>query len=79
MRWLELFKDYDMSVHYHLGKANVVADVLSRLSISSVSHIDDEKKKLVKEVHQLSRLGVRLVDTPSGVFQFIPVLNHYLL
>ena len=31
-----------------------------------VSHVDDEKKYLVKEVHQLVRLGVRLVDTPSG-------------
>ncbi|WMV24596.1 hypothetical protein MTR67_017981, partial [Solanum verrucosum] len=25
-RWLEFIKDYDMSVHYHPGKANVVAD-----------------------------------------------------
>jgi hypothetical protein len=29
-RWLELIKDYELEVHYHLGKANVVADVLSR-------------------------------------------------
>ena len=47
-----------MSVHYHPGKDNVVADALSLLSMGSVSHIDDEKKELVKEVHQLARLGV---------------------
>src|SRR5512143_1414587 len=29
-RWLELIKDYDMSIHYHPGKANVVADALSQ-------------------------------------------------
>ncbi|KAK1662005.1 hypothetical protein QYE76_050164 [Lolium multiflorum] len=27
-RWLELIKDYDMEIHYHPGKANVVADAL---------------------------------------------------
>jgi hypothetical protein len=29
-RWLELIKDYDLEIHYHTGKANVVADALSR-------------------------------------------------
>jgi hypothetical protein len=29
-RWLELIKDYDLSIHYHPGKAHVVADALSR-------------------------------------------------
>jgi hypothetical protein len=27
--WLELIKDYDLEIHYHLGKANLVADALS--------------------------------------------------
>jgi hypothetical protein len=31
-RWLELIKDYNMQVHYHPGKANVVANALSRKS-----------------------------------------------
>nr|GFA89357.1 putative reverse transcriptase domain-containing protein [Tanacetum cinerariifolium] len=29
-RWLELISDYDCDIRYHLGKANVVADTLSR-------------------------------------------------
>ncbi|GJY28893.1 putative nucleotidyltransferase, ribonuclease H [Tanacetum coccineum] len=28
--WIELFSDYDCEIRYHLGKANVVADALSR-------------------------------------------------
>ena len=36
-RKLELFKDYDCIIDYHPGKANVVADVLSRKKISGLS------------------------------------------
>ncbi|XP_072087356.1 uncharacterized protein [Arachis hypogaea] len=32
-RWMELLKDYDFELNYHPGKANVVADALSRKSL----------------------------------------------
>jgi hypothetical protein len=32
-RWLELIKDYDLSIQNHPGKANVVADVLCRTGV----------------------------------------------
>ena len=33
-RWVELLKDYECEIRYHLGKANVVADALSRKEYS---------------------------------------------
>ena len=36
-RWLELFKDYDCIIYYHLGKSNVVADALSRKAMAALS------------------------------------------
>ena len=59
-RCLKLLKDYDMSVLYHPGEANVVADALIRFSMGSVSQVDEAKRGLMKEVHHLARLGVRL-------------------
>ncbi|XP_055824360.1 uncharacterized protein LOC129892848 [Solanum dulcamara] len=35
-RWLELIKDYDCTIDYHPGKANVVADALSCKSFASL-------------------------------------------
>ncbi|KAH0688918.1 hypothetical protein KY289_016276 [Solanum tuberosum] len=65
-RWLELLKDYDMSIFYHPGKANVVTDALSKLSIGSTAHFEKDKKELAKVVHRLARLGVRLMDSTEG-------------
>ena len=45
-----MLKDYDMSFLYHHGKANVVSDALNRMTMGSVSHIDEEKKDLVRDV-----------------------------
>ena len=40
-----------MSVHYHTCKDNVVADVLSRLSMGSVAHAEEERMELAKDDH----------------------------
>jgi len=50
-RWLELIKDYDLTIQYHLGKANVVADALSRTSVPKVA---------MPLIVDLSRMGVSL-------------------
>ena len=63
-----MFKYYDMSFFYHPAKANVVENALSHMTIGSVSHIDEAKKDLVKDLHRLYWLGVRLEDSLDGCF-----------
>ncbi|KAK1683988.1 hypothetical protein QYE76_044836 [Lolium multiflorum] len=51
-RWIELIKDYDMEIHYHPGKANVVADAFSRLPCQLNSMIATEQPSLYQEFEQ---------------------------
>lgn len=64
---MELLKDYDMSMLYHPGKANVVDNALSRVTMGSIVHIEAEKKELAKEVHRLAIWVFRLkILTKAG-------------
>ena len=49
-RWLELIKDYDCTINYHPGKANVVADALSR---KERLNLIASSEKLIKEMESL--------------------------
>jgi hypothetical protein len=52
-RWLELIKDYDLEVHYHPGKANVVADALSRKHCNYVM-LEPYNEALCEEMRKLN-------------------------
>ena len=58
-RWLELIKDYDLEVHYHPGKANVVADALSRKAHCNCLTVTPKDITLCQE---LENLGIEMIS-----------------
>jgi hypothetical protein len=67
-RWLELIKDYDLEVHYHPGKANVVADALSHKAHCNCLTIEFYNGMLC---HERRKLNLEMITQVS--------LNHILL
>jgi hypothetical protein len=61
-RWLELIKDYDLEVHYHLGKANVVADALSRKTHCNYLTV---KPLDISLCHEIEKPGIEIVQQGS--------------
>jgi len=67
-RWLELIKDYDLEVHYHPGKANVVVDALSRKAHCNCLLANSYNKTLCSEMRKLN-----LEIIPQGTLNHISV------
>jgi hypothetical protein len=66
-RWLELIKEYDLEVHYHPGKANVVADALSHKS-----HCNCLTVKLMdlSLCHEMEKLNIESSTRQFGQYHF---------
>ncbi|GJV74627.1 hypothetical protein Tco_1506211, partial [Tanacetum coccineum] len=78
-RWLELLSDYDCEIRYHPGKANVVADALSRkerikplrvrvlvMTIESTNQLPQPLSRVHSTFH-VSNLKKCLSDEPLAV------------
>jgi len=57
-RWMEFLKDYDFELLYHPGKANVVADALSRKTMHT-AHLMIKEVKLLEKFRDM-RIQVEL-------------------
>jgi hypothetical protein len=67
-RWLELIKDYDLEIHYHPGKANVIVDALSRRSYCHSLSMEVVPSELHQEMGELC-----LEIIPKGILNELRV------
>ncbi|XP_068328289.1 uncharacterized protein [Pyrus communis] len=80
-RWLELLSDYDCTIDYHHGRANVIADALSRKSQGRINALYPSRVPLMAD---LRSTGVRLEVEDQEVallanFQVRPILIDRVL
>ena len=63
-RWLDLINDYDLEIHYHRGKANLVADALSRKGHANLALAFQLPEELMRE---FEKLNLSIVAHAEGV------------
>jgi hypothetical protein len=76
-RWLELIKDYELEIHYHPGKANVVADALSHKVSCHCLTMKTSYNTLCQEMEKLN-LGMVQQGTLSQL-KLESVLLHRII
>ena len=67
-RWIEFLEDYDFTLHYHPGKANMVADALSRKSRGTLASIASREWRMLETVGQF-KLQYR--EQAQGTFRIL--------
>lgn len=55
---VELLKDYDCNILYHLDKDNMVADALSQKSMGKLAHVLVKRRSLVQGMHELGDMAI---------------------
>ena len=62
-RWMEFLEDYDFTLHYHPGKANVVDDALSRKSRGALASIASREWWMLETV---GKFGLQYHEQTQG-------------
>ncbi|WVZ89218.1 hypothetical protein U9M48_035647 [Paspalum notatum var. saurae] len=76
-RWLELIKDYDLEIHYHLGKANVVADALSRRAHCNVIEVRPMARVICCEIDAIEMATEQLIELYNLIIE--PTIKEQII
>ena len=84
-RWVELLSDYECEIRYHPGKANVVADALSRkeysgcrvksLTMTIHSHLSTQVKEAQREALKTENVVKDLMISEDRAFCAIKIVS----
>ena len=72
--WMEFLEDYDFTLHYHPGKANVVADALSRNSHGVLASIASWEWRMLEKVGQFKLQNYEQAQGTLGSMMATPSL-----
>ncbi|WMV26668.1 hypothetical protein MTR67_020053 [Solanum verrucosum] len=72
-RWMELLKDYDVTIQYHPGKANVVADALSQKMKKDIAEFVAKCQNSQQVKYEYQRLAglLQRMPTPEWKWEMI--------
>ena len=65
-RWMEFLEDYDFTLHYHPGKANVVVDALNRKSRGALVSIASREWRMLETV---GHFGLQYREQAQGTLR----------
>ena len=72
---MEYLEDYDFTLHYHPGKATVVADALSQKSRGHLASIASREWQMLKTIRQF---GLQYNDQAQGDIRSLVVMPSLL-
>ncbi|WVZ89331.1 hypothetical protein U9M48_035752, partial [Paspalum notatum var. saurae] len=76
-RWLELLKDYDLEIHYHPGKANVVVDALSRRAHCHVLEVRPTARVICCEIDEMEVITEQMAELYSLIIE--PTIKEQII
>ncbi|WVZ52279.1 hypothetical protein U9M48_003355 [Paspalum notatum var. saurae] len=76
-RWLQLIKDYNLEIHYHPGKANVVVDALSCRAHCHVLEVRPTTRVICCEIDEIEVITEQMAELYSQIIE--PTIKEQII